>query len=163
MHLSFIQSRLPCGWILRCMMKKLIYAEEQFDLPTCKKINLRTHSKKSLKSLKPSGYSAICFFSQSWLECDFCVFDFSHAKPSAGWQTTSTWIGRRKIPEHPCWNSWLCTQRARSALAEQDFIAIMACFKSGWALLLLFLEPNNSKSSCLNESLRIEHLGYGFC
>lgn len=128
-----------------CMKKKVTYAAEQFDLPTCKKINLRTHHKELLMSLKPSFTQLLCFCSQPWLKCYFCVFEFSHGKPFAGWQSTihMDWVqkdSRASLLK-------LLTLQAESIVCSSwAGFHFTASFKSGWALILLFLQPNNGKS-----------------
>lgn len=146
-----MQSRFPCGWILRgtVRLKKSLILQNNLIYQYAKKSILELIIRNLLCHSNPLLLN-YCFCSQPWLECYFCVFDFSHGKPSAGWQSNIHMDWVQKPPERHCWNSWPCMQRARSALAEQGFTAgfhFVAYFKSGWALIFLFLQPSNGKGS----------------
>lgn len=143
-----MQSRLPCGWILRrnvwwknslMLQNNLIYQHVKKSILEFIIRNPLCHSNPLLFNYSVSALSpgwSVTFPMESHLQAD---------------SPTPTWIGSRK--DFHCWNSWPCMQRALSALAEQGFTAIMASFKSGWALIL-FLQPNKWQKQPLNESLR---------
>lgn len=142
-----MQSRLLCGWILRWNVwwKKPLMLQNNLIYQHAKKSILEFIIRNPLHLSNPLllNYS-VSALSPGWsVTSVYLTFPMeNHLQADS---PMSTWIGSRKTPEHHCWNSWLCRQRALSALAERGF-HFMASFKSGWALILLFLQPNNGKS-----------------
>lgn len=120
-----MQSRLPCGWILRgnVWRKKSLMLQNNLIYQHAKKSILELIIRNSLCHSNPLLLNHSVFaLSPGWsVTSVYLTFPMeSHLQADS---PTSTWIGSRKTPEHHCWNSWLCRQRALSALAEQGFIS----------------------------------------